>query len=236
LSGPLPNTSVLVVADDEGLLDNVVQQLGAESFDARVATTEDAALRMLVTTNPELVLVDLSMGGGAGRSLCERIRERSATPIIVLAGHGIPYDPAECLEGVADDFLPRPERVRELAARIRAVLRRRPSPPSAPKGNVLRVGDVSLDPERHRVVVRDEQVRLPLKQFQLLELLLENPGRVLPRTTILRRVWGSESAADSNTLEVQIKRLRENVEDDPSHPTRIRTVRGVGYMYSDRRW
>src|SRR2546427_465063 len=125
LTGPLPNTRVLLVADDDSLLDNVVHQL-------------------------------------------------------------------------------------------RAVLRRKPSLPDIPAGTVLRVGDVTLDAERHEVVVRDEQVRLPLKQFQLLELLLENPGRVLPRTTILRRVWGSESAADSNTLEVQIKRLRENVEDDPS--------------------
>ena len=114
------------------------------------------------------------------------------------------------------------------------MLRRRPFPPTSRTTNVLRVGDVSLDPERHEVVVRNEHVRLPLKQFQLLELLLENPGRVLPRTTILRRVWGSESAADSNTLEVQIKRLRQNVEDDPARPTRIRTVRGVGYMYADR--
>lgn len=221
-----------MVADDHRLLDNVVHQLRAESFDARVAETEAEALRMLGSSDPELLLVDLALAGGAGRALCERIRQRSSIPIIVVAGNGIAYDPAECLEGAADDYLPRPERVRELAARIRAVLRRKPSLPETPARTVLRVGDVTLDAERHEVVVRDEHVRLPLKQFHLLELLLENPGRVLPRTTILRRVWGSESAADSNTLEVQIKRLRENVEDDPSRPTRIRTVRGVGYMYS----
>ena len=156
------------------------------------------------------------------------------TNIGALAGNGTNHDPAECLESDADDYLPRPDRVRELAARIRAVLRRRPRLPGGPTASVLRVGDVSLDPERHEVMVRDEYIRLPLKQFQLLELLLENPGRVLPRSTILRRVWGSESAADSNTLEVQIKRLRENVEDDPSGPTRITTVRGIGYMYADR--
>lgn len=178
-----------------------------------------------------LVVVDVCCAGADGRALCADLRDASGAAVIVFAGGPTDDDLVEYVERGADDYLPRADRLRELVARIRAVLRRRPDD-AGRSGAKLVGGGVELDRERHEVTVRGAPVVLTLKQFQLLELFLSHPGQVLPRVTILRRVWGSDSPADSNTLEVQVKRLRRNIEVDPADPKLIKTVRGVGYLFS----
>jgi two-component system response regulator RegX3 len=157
-------------------------------------------------------------------------------PIIMVTAKGSEIDTVVGLEVGADDYVTKPYRMRELVARMRAVLRRRPFDDAEPQGSIevsetLRVGDVSLDPERHEVTVRGEQVQLPLKEFELLSLLLMNAGRVLTRDMLIDRVWGSDYVGDTKTLDVHIKRLRSKVESDPAAPVRIVTIRGLGYKY-----
>ena len=151
----------------------------------------------------------------------------------MVTAKGSEIDTVVGLEVGADDYVTKPYRMRELVARIRAVLRRRPASetPAVLSGDAIEVGDVSLDPERHEVVIRGEQVSLPLKEFELLGLLLENAGRVLTRETLIDRVWGADYVGDTKTLDVHIKRLRTKVEPEPSSPTRIVTIRGLGYKY-----
>jgi two-component system response regulator RegX3 len=158
-------------------------------------------------------------------------------PIIMVTAKGSEIDTVVGLEVGADDYVTKPYRLRELVARMRAVLRRRSSETTTTNSNgeVLEVGDVRLDPERHEVEIRGEQVRLPLKEFELLEILLTNAGRVLPRETLIDRVWGADYVGDTKTLDVHVKRLRAKVEEDPSTPTRIVTIRGLGYKYDTPR-
>jgi two-component system response regulator RegX3 len=154
----------------------------------------------------------------------------------MVTAKGSEIDTVVGLEVGADDYVTKPYRLRELVARIRAVLRRRPADSSrAASGEVLEVGDVRLDPERHEVEIRGEQVKLPLKEFELLEILLANAGRVLPRDTLIDRVWGTDYVGDTKTLDVHVKRLRAKVEPDPAMPTRIVTIRGLGYKYDTPR-
>ena len=169
----------------------------------------------------------------SGVDVCRELRRRSKVPIIMVTAKGSEIDTVVGLEVGADDYVTKPYRLRELVARMRAVLRRRPpeSVTRLPSGEALEVGDVRLDPERHEVEVRGEPVRLPLKEFELLEILLANAGRVLPRDTLIDRVWGTDYVGDTKTLDVHIKRLRAKVEPDPSLPTRIVTIRGLGYKY-----
>jgi two-component system response regulator RegX3 len=155
-------------------------------------------------------------------------------PIIMVTAKGSEIDTVVGLEVGADDYVTKPYRLRELVARMRAVLRRRAaetSTTSAVNGEALRVGDVALDPERHEVEIRGATVQLPLKEFELLEILLANAGRVLPRETLIDRVWGTDYVGDTKTLDVHVKRLRAKVEQDPAVPTRIVTIRGLGYKY-----
>jgi two-component system response regulator RegX3 len=154
-------------------------------------------------------------------------------PIIMVTAKGSEIDTVVGLEVGADDYVTKPYRLRELVARMRAVLRRRAgdSVAAVVNGEALEVGDVALDPERHEVVIRGEAVSLPLKEFELLEILLANAGRVLPRDTLIDRVWGTDYVGDTKTLDVHVKRLRAKVEPDPSSPTRIVTIRGLGYKY-----
>jgi two-component system response regulator RegX3 len=241
--------TVLVVADNLQFVHQVLGQLQPEGFRAEVASAGADALARLDRPGlgVGLVLLDIAMRveppSPSTRELCRSIRERWGVPLLVLSsdhrGDHRGDELVDYLDAGADDYLPRSDRLRELVARIRALLRRWPSVMpdgfEAMEAHVLRVGDVALDAERHEVVIRGRRVDLPLKQFQLLELLLANAGHVLTRATILRRVWGTESPTDSNTLEVQVKRLRQHVEDDPANPTRIRTIRGLGYVYADER-
>ncbi len=168
----------------------------------------------------------------SGVDVCREIRSRSRTPVIMVTAKGSEIDTVVGLEVGADDYVSKPFRLRELVARIRAVLRRVPRE-EAPlsDGGVLEVADVRLDPERHEVTVRGEPVTLPLKEFDLLELLLDNAGRVLTRETLIDRIWGPDYVGDTKTLDVHIKRLRAKIEENPSSPTRITTIRGLGYRY-----
>lgn len=186
----------------------------------------------LLRSNPDVVLLDAGTDRDAARALCEQIRLSSPVRIVVVSTQEDAADLVDFLDAGADDYLPRADRVRELVARVRAVLRRREPAGVSVVEEVLTVGGVKLDVTRHEVEVDGDRVHLPLKQFQLLELLLANPGRVLSRRTILERVWGDTGNIDGSTLEVQIKRLRQKVELEPSQPERIRTVRGIGYMYA----
>src|SRR5437588_9243271 len=168
----------------------------------------------------------------SGVDVCREIRNKSRVPIVMVTAKASEIDTVVGLEVGADDYVTKPYRLRELVARMRAVLRRAPREDQLQtSGEALEVGDVRLDPERHEVVVRGEEIALPLKEFELLELLLENAGRVLPRETLISRVWGADYVGDTKTLDVHVKRLRAKVEDDPTHPRRIVTIRGLGYKY-----
>lgn len=194
-------------------------------------STDEALATDLAGDHAQVLVVDAAFPNGQAKVLCEQARAQSATLSILVVGDRPTADPVEYLECGADGYV-RPDRERELVARVRALLRRTPRVlDDAPGPHAVVVGDVVLDQDRHEVTVRGRPVALPLKQFQLLELFLLHPGQVLTRPTILRRVWGLDATTDSNTLEVQVKRLRSRIEDDPSSPTRVRTVRGLGYMY-----
>jgi two-component system response regulator RegX3 len=187
---------------------------------------------------PDLVLLDVMLPKVSGIDVCRELRSRSKVPIIMVTAKGSEIDTVVGLEVGADDYVSKPYRLRELVARMRAVLRRSPGEvvalPTA-SDEVLAVGDVTLDPQRHEVVVRGEDVSLPLKEFELLTILLENAGRVLSRDLLIDRVWGHDYVGDTKTLDVHVKRLRAKVEDDPSNPTRIVTIRGLGYKYESPR-
>ena len=174
----------------------------------------------------------------SGIDVCRELRSRSTVPIIMVTAKGSEIDTVVGLEVGADDYVSKPYRLRELVARMRAVLRRRPidaAPLPISEDEVVTVGDVTVDHSRHEVTIRDVQVRLPLKEFELLALLLENAGRVLTRDTLIDRVWGSDYVGDTKTLDVHIKRLRAKVEQDPARPSRIVTIRGLGRARLPRR-
>jgi two-component system response regulator RegX3 len=179
-----------------------------------------------------LVLLDVMLPKVSGIDVCREIRTKSRVPIIMVTAKGSEIDTVVGLEVGADDYVTKPYRLRELTARMRAVLRRSPREEEAmASGDALEVGDVALDPERHEVYVRGSAVALPLKEFELLEILLANAGRVLTRETLIDRVWGPNYFGDTKTLDVHIKRLRSKIEDNPSSPRRITTIRGLGYKY-----
>jgi two-component system response regulator RegX3 len=194
------------------------------------------AIAMFDVVRPDLVLLDVMLPRLSGIDVCRELRSRSRVPIIMVTAKGGEIDTVVGLEVGADDYVTKPYRLRELVARMRAVLRRAPALDETPSGGeVLEVGDVRLDSERHEVYVRDRSVSLPLKEFELLELLLTNAGRVLTRETLIDRVWGPHYVGDTKTLDVHVKRLRSKVEDDPSVPRRITTIRGLGYKFEASR-
>jgi two-component system response regulator RegX3 len=190
-------------------------------------------LQVFDSAQPDLVLLDVMLPKVSGIDVCREIRTRSKVPIIMVTAKGAEIDTVVGLEVGADDYVTKPYRLRELVARMRAVLRR--TPPDglgeSVSAEAIEIGDVRIDPERHEVVIRGESVSLPLKEFELLALLLENAGRVLTRDTLIYRVWGADYVGDTKTLDVHIKRLRSKVEADPSNPSRIVTIRGLGYKY-----
>ncbi len=229
-------TSVLVVEDEDSFIDALTVGLTREGFRVSVARDGAEALDMFDDVAPDLVLLDVMLPKVSGIDVCRELRSRSSVPIIMVTAKGAEIDTVVGLEVGADDYVTKPYRLRELVARMRAVLRRRSADEGAPvltlvDDDVVEVGDVSLDHQRHEVTIRDTDVRLPLKEFELLALLLENAGRVLTRDVLIDRVWGADYVGDTKTLDVHIKRLRSKVEDDPAAPTRIVTIRGLGYKY-----
>ena len=227
-----PETTVLVVEDEESFVDALVVGLKREGFLVKVARDGVEALTLFDAVQPDLVLLDVMLPKMSGIDVCREIRSRSRVPIVMVTAKGSEIDTVVGLEVGADDYVTKPYRLRELVARMRAVLRRAPRDlADAQPGGVLVVGDVTLDPERHEVTIRGEKVSLPLKEFELLEQFLGNPGRVLTRETLIDRVWGPHYVGDTKTLDVHVKRLRAKVEEQPSAPKRITTIRGLGYKY-----
>jgi two-component system response regulator RegX3 len=223
-------TRVLVVEDEESFSDALSYMLGREGFEAVVAGTGPDALAEFDRAGADIVLLDLMLPGLPGTEVCRALRSRSNVPIIMLTAKDSEVDKVVGLELGADDYVTKPYSARELVARIRAVLRRR-GDVEAPADGALEAGPVRMDVERHVVAVDGEQVALPLKEFDLLELLLRNAGRVLTRGQLIDRVWGSDYVGDTKTLDVHVKRLRAKIEPDPANPKYLVTVRGLGYKF-----
>jgi two-component system response regulator RegX3 len=201
-----------------------------------VATDGAEALELFDQVRPDLVLLDVWLPRMSGIDVCRELRTRSRVPIIMVTAKSSEIDTVVGLEVGADDYVTKPYRLRELVARMRAVLRRSPHSDDAPAGGeVVEVGDLMLDSERHEVYLRGGQVQLPLKEFELLELLMGNAGRVLTRETLIDRVWGPHYVGDTKTLDVHVKRLRAKIEDNPARPVRITTIRGLGYKFEGAR-
>jgi two-component system, OmpR family, response regulator RegX3 len=222
-------TRVLVVEDEESFSDPLSYMLRREGFEAVVAANGPDALAEFDRGGADVVLLDLMLPGLSGTEVCRRLRARSSVPIIMLTAKDGEIDKVVGLELGADDYVTKPYSARELVARIRAVLRRRGDAEPSHDDGVLEAGPVRMDVERHVVAVDGETVALPLKEFDLLELLLRNAGRVLTRGQLIDRVWGSDYVGDTKTLDVHVKRLRAKIEPDPANPTYLLTVRGLGY-------
>ena len=198
---------VLVVEDEESFVEALTVGLTREGFTVKVARDGKEALDFFSAFSPDIVLLDVMLPLVSGVDVCRQIRARSQVPIIMVTAKGEEIDAVVGLEVGADDYVTKPYRLRE-------------------------VGDVAVDPESHEVFVRGKQIELPLKEFDLLELLLTNAGRVLTRDALIDQVWGSDYVGDTKTLDVHVKRLRSKVEEDPSNPSRIVTIRGLGYKYA----
>ncbi len=222
-------TRVLVVEDEASFSDALSYMLEREGFDAVVAANGPDALDEFDRGGADIVLLDLMLPGLPGTEVCRALRARSNVPIIMLTAKDAEIDKVVGLELGADDYVTKPYSARELVARIRAVLRRRTDAPEPASEAVLAAGPVRMDVERHVVSVDGEPVALPLKEFDLLELLLRNAGRVLTRVQLIDRVWGSDYVGDTKTLDVHVKRLRAKIEPDPANPKYLVTVRGLGY-------
>ena len=223
-------TRILVVEDEESLSDPLSYMLRKEGFEVAVADTGPKALESFERNGADLVLLDLMLPGLSGTEVCRALRARSAVPVIMLTAKDGEVDKVVGLELGADDYVTKPYSARELVARIRAVLRRQVEPDGLVPAT-LAAGPVRMDIERHVVSVSGEQISLPLKEFELLELLLRNVGRVLTRGQLIDRVWGADYVGDTKTLDVHVKRLRAKVEPDPASPRHIVTVRGLGYKF-----
>jgi two-component system response regulator RegX3 len=224
---------ILVVDDEQSYRDALSVALQREGFSVDTAADGIEAIERFEASRPALVLLDVMLPKVSGIDVCREIRSRSRVPIIMVTARNAEIDAVVGLEVGADDYVSKPFRLRELIARVRAALRRIPSMDDDEVGfvDVLEVGDVRIDPGRHEAYVRGDAVALPLKEFELLELLVANAGRVLTRDVLIDRIWGPNYFGDTKTLDVHIKRLRAKVETDPGNPSRIVTVRGVGYRY-----
>jgi two-component system response regulator RegX3 len=226
--------TVLVVEDEEAFIEALSVGLRREGFEVEIARDGAEALDRFDDVQPDLVLLDVMLPTVSGLDVCREMRHRSDVPIIMVTAKTAEIDTVVGLEVGADDYVTKPYRLRELVARMRAVLRRQPRSGDTviDSHDVLRVDGIELDPDSHEVRVRGSLVSLPLKEFELLALLMENAGRVLPRATLIDRVWGSDYVGDTKTLDVHVKRLRSKIEDDPSRPQRIVTIRGLGYKFA----
>jgi two-component system response regulator RegX3 len=224
-------TRILLVEDEPALSEPLAYLLEREGYEVTVAPDGPSAITEFGTGGADLVLLDLMLPGLPGTEVCREIRSRSTVPIIMLTAKDSEVDIVVGLELGADDYVTKPYSTRELLARIRAVLRRQAEP--AEIQNVLHVGPVRMDVERHIVAVDGRTVPMPLKEFDLLELLLRNAGRVLTRGQLIDRVWGADYFGDTKTLDVHIKRLRSKIEQNPAEPSLLVTVRGLGYRIED---
>ncbi|GAA3889626.1 response regulator transcription factor [Saccharothrix violaceirubra] len=223
-------TRVLIVEDEESFADPLAFLLRKEGFTAALAGTGQEALEEFDRNGADIVLLDLMLPGMSGTDVCKQLRQRSAVPVIMVTARDSEIDKVVGLELGADDYVTKPYSARELIARIRAVLRRGgESEELLPQ--VLEAGPVRMDVERHVVTVDGGEVSLPLKEFDLLEYLLRNVGRVLTRGQLIDRVWGADYVGDTKTLDVHVKRLRSKIEPDPSAPRHLVTVRGLGYKF-----
>jgi len=223
-------TRVLVVEDEESFSDALSYMLRREGFEVAVAATGPDALSQFDQAGADLVLLDLMLPGISGTDVCRTLRQRSNVPVIMLTARDSEIDKVVGLELGADDYVTKPFSSRELVARIRAVLRRRGEPEELTLA-ALEVGPVRMDVDRHVVTVNGGTIPMPLKEFDLLELLLRNAGRVLTRGQLIDRVWGADYVGDTKTLDVHVKRLRAKIEPDPSNPRHLVTVRGLGYKF-----
>jgi two-component system, OmpR family, response regulator RegX3 len=236
--GPI---KVLLAEDEESFVEALVIGLGNEGFRVTVARDGAEALKLFEESEPDIILLDLMLPKVSGIDVCRSIRTHSSVPIIMVTAKGAEIDTVVALEVGADDYVTKPYRLRELVARMRAVLRRAPGGPDSSDRRGVTLLDsegmwesngIKVDVDQRRVFVRGEEVHLRRKEFELLRLLIENSGRVLTRDVLIDRVWGSDYIGDTKTLDVHVKRLRSRIEADPSVPVLITTVRGVGYRFA----
>ncbi|MDQ1644862.1 MAG: two-component system, OmpR family, response regulator RegX3 [Cryptosporangiaceae bacterium] len=223
-------TRVLVVEDEESFSDALSYMLRKEGFEVAIAATGPDALVEFERSGADIVLLDLMLPGLSGTEVCRQLRGKSSVPIIMVTARDAEIDKVVGLEIGADDYVTKPYSPRELVARIRAVLRRR-SEPEEISSSALEAGPVRMDVDRHTVTVNGGGVSLPLKEFELLEMLLRNAGRVLTRGQLIDRIWGADYVGDTKTLDVHVKRLRAKIEPEPGAPKYLVTVRGLGYKF-----
>ena len=223
-------TRVLVIEDEESFRDALKFMLSREGFDVILAPNGADGMKLFDSMNPDLVLLDLMLPEVSGTEVCKYIRSKSNTPVIMLTAKDTEIDKVVGLELGADDYVTKPFSTRELLARIKAVLRRGGEMESDFVGAV-EVGPIRMDVERHVLSVDGESVAMPLKEFELLEFLMRNSGRVLTRGQLMDRVWGSNYVGDGKTLDVHVKRIRSKIEPDPANPVHLTTVRGLGYRF-----
>ena len=223
---------VLLVEDEDSFVEALSVGLAHEGFEVTVARDGAEAIEVFEGADPDLILLDLMLPKLSGLDVCRHVRARSNVPIIMVTAKGEEIDAVVALEVGADDYVVKPYRLRELVARMRAVMRRTPaSTPEDSLGETAELGGIRLEPDTRRAFVRGDEVHLRRKEFELLRLLMENAGRVLTRDVLIDRVWGSDYVGDTKTLDVHIKRLRTQVEEDPKAPVLITTIRGVGYRF-----
>lgn len=222
-------TKILLVEDEESLSDPLSYLLEREGYDVSIAEDGLKAVEMFELHGADIILLDLMLPGLPGTEVCRAIRAKSMVPIIMLTAKDTEIDKVVGLELGADDYVTKPYSSRELLARIRAVLRRGQAQGSEGSSNVLEAGGVRVDVDRYVVTVRGEDMQLPLKEFELLEMLVRNAGRVMTREQLIDRVWGSDYVGDTKTLDVHVKRLRTKIEENPSKPELLVTLRGLGY-------
>ncbi|CAB0584258.1 response regulator transcription factor [Corynebacterium diphtheriae] len=225
-------TSILLVEDEESLADPLAFLLRKEGFDVVIAGDGPSALVEFDRNAIDIVLLDLMLPGMSGTDVCKRLRAVSSVPVIMVTARDSEIDKVVGLELGADDYVTKPYSSRELIARIRAVLRRG-GEAIEESDEILGSGRIHMDVERHTVTVDGEEISMPLKEFDLLEYLMRNSGRVLTRGQLIDRVWGADYVGDTKTLDVHIKRLRSKIEPEPSAPRHVITVRGLGYKYED---
>ena len=223
-------TKVLVVEDERSLREPLVYLLEKEGYEVVEAEDGSQAIKLFEASGADIILLDLMLPEVNGNEVCRVIRQTSAVPIIMLTAKDSEIDKVVGLEIGADDYVTKPYSTRELLARMKAVLRRKVEPAVVSTG-LLEAGSIRMDVERHIVTVNGNKVSMPLKEFELLELLLENVNRVLTRGQIIDRVWGSNYYGDTKTLDVHIKRIRSKIEEDPARPVHLMTVRGLGYKF-----
>jgi two-component system response regulator RegX3 len=226
--------TVFVVEDEESFIEALEIGLKREGFKVHVARDGAEALSMFDSVKPDIVLLDVMLPKLSGTDVCRELRKKSQVPIIMVSAKGSEIDTVVGLEVGADDYIVKPYRLRELVARIRAALRRSSLTPTEIDEvgyGTVRIGDISIDPEQHVVTVRGTVTKLPLKEFELLYVLIANAGRVMTRETLIDRVWGTDYYGDTKTLDVHIKRLRSKIEADPANPSQVVTIRGLGYKY-----